>query len=67
MEYTNSQVRAAIEELLHSERDRAIMVRRLIDGIVYEKLSEEFLMSPRQIRNIVHRCEAVIFRHINCL
>ena len=34
-------------------RNRAILHRRLIDGIHYEPLAEEFDMSDRQIKNIV--------------
>ena len=64
MEYTNSQIRELIAEHIHSERDRKILERRLIDGIVFEKLAEEFDMSPRQIRNVVHKCECILFRHI---
>ena len=63
MEYTNSQIREAIAEYIHSERDRAILERRLIDGITYERLAEEFEMSVRQIKNIVYTCENVIFKH----
>ena len=61
-EYTNSQIRELIAEYIHSERDRRILERRLIDGIVFEKLAEEFELSPRQIRNVVHRSESILFR-----
>ena len=64
MEYTNSQVRELIAEHIHSERDRRILERRMIDGIVFEALAEEFDMSPRQIRNIVHKNEMILFRKI---
>ena len=64
VEYTNSQIRELIAEHIHSERDRKILERRLIDGIVFEKLAEEFDMSPRQIRNVVHRNESILFRKI---
>jgi len=64
MEYTNSRIRELIAEYIHHERDRKILERRLIDGVVFEKLAEEFDMSPRQIRNIVHRNESILFRHI---
>ena len=62
MEYTNSQIKALIAEHVHSERDRRILYRRLVDGVVFEKLAEEFSMSPRQIRTIVHRQESILFR-----
>ena len=65
MEYTNSQIRELIAEHIHSERDRAILIRRLIDGICYEPLAEEFEMSERQIKTIVYRAEAILFKHIS--
>jgi AraC-like DNA-binding protein len=64
MEYTNSQIRELIAEHIHSERDREILCRRLIDGITFERLAEEFVMSPRQIRSIVHREETNLFRFV---
>ena len=63
MQYTNSQIRELIAEYIHSERDRKILERRLIDGVVFEKLAEEFEMSPRQIRSIVHKNETILFKH----
>ena len=64
MEYTNSMIRSLIAEHIHSERDRRIMERRLIDGIVFERLAEEFSMSPRQIRNIVYKNEKILFKYV---
>ena len=63
MEYTNSQIRELIDEHIHSERNRKILYRRLVDGITFERLAEEFEMSPRQIRTIVHRQEEILFKH----
>ena len=63
MEYTNSKIRELIVEPIHSERDRSILCRRLIDGITFERLAEEFEMSPRQIRSIVHKNENILFKH----
>ena len=62
-EYTNSQIKAAIDDFLHSRRDRAIMVARLIDGLTMEQIAELAELSPRQVRTIVHRCEAILFKH----
>ena len=64
MEYTNTQIRNIIAEYIHSERDREILCRRLIDGITFERLAEEFDMSERQVREIVHRGERILFKHI---
>lgn len=64
MEYTNSQIRLLIDEHIHSERDRSILKRRLIDGICYEPLAEEFDISVRQVKNIIYREQERLFKHI---
>lgn len=63
IEYSNSQIADLIDEWIHSERDRAIMKRRLIDGLTFEKLAEEFDMSVRQIKRIVYKCSECLFKH----
>lgn len=62
--YTNSQISAAIDEYIHSQRDRAILKRRLIDGIPYEPLAEEFGISARQCKTIVYRSQEKLFKHL---
>lgn len=64
MEYTNSMVSLLIDEHIHSARNREILKRRLIDGIVIEKLAEEYELSPRQIKNILRKGEAILFRKL---
>lgn len=64
MEYTNSQIREIIAEFIHSERDRKILERRLIDGITFERLAEEFDLSVRATKTIVYKGQVEIFRHI---
>ena len=64
---TRSEISKAIDEHIigrNAERNRAILKRRLLDGICYEPLAEEFDMSVRQIKNIVYKGEALIFRNI---
>lgn len=64
MEYTNSQIRELIAEWIHSERDRRLLERRLIDGVTFERLAEEFDMSDRQVRRIVYRLQESLFVHL---
>ena len=47
----------------NAERDRAILRRRLFDGITFEALAEEFDLSVRQTKNIVYKGERIIFSH----
>lgn len=63
-EYSRTEIETAISEWILNEKHRAIMKRRLIDGICYEPLAEEFDLSVRQIKRIVYKCEDIIFRHI---
>ena len=64
MEYTNSQIKALICEHIHSARDRKILYRRLVDGITYERLAEEFQLSVREVKKIVYKREEILFRHL---
>ena len=54
----------AINEYIHKERDRAILKRRICDGICYEPLAEEFGMSVSQIKAIVYRSQDRLFNHL---
>lgn len=60
---SRSEVERLIEEWIFKERDRRILKRRLLDGICYEPLAEEFGLSVRQIKNIVYKGEEKIFSH----
>lgn len=66
MEYTNSQVRDVIAEYIHSERDRRILERRLIDGMTFERMAEEFELSVSQVKRIIRKNESTVFRHFRC-
>ena len=64
MEYTNTQIRDLIAEHIHSERDRGILARRLIDGVTFEKLAEETELSVSQVKRIIRKGSETIFRHL---
>ena len=61
---SNSEINHLIDEWVHSERDRKILKRRLIDGICYEPLADEFNMSVRQMKTIVSKAEEKLFKHL---
>lgn len=64
MDYSNSQIAELIDEWIHSERDRAIMKRRLIDGLTHERLAEEFDISVRQIKRIIYKNMDILSRYV---
>ena len=63
-DYTNSEISEIIDEYVHSERDRALLKRRLIDGITQERLAEEFDLSVRQVQRLIYRLQDKVLRHI---
>lgn len=63
-ELSRSQIEHLIDEWIFSERDRAIVKRRMLDGICYEPLAEEFDLSVRQVKKIVYKSQEIIFRHV---
>ena len=42
-----------IDEFVYNQRNREVLKRRLLDGVKYEDLSEEFDLSVRQVKQIV--------------
>lgn len=62
--YTNSQISQVIDEHIHSERDRKILKRRFIDGIIFDQLAEEFDLSVRQVKNVVYKSEKLLIKYI---
>lgn len=61
---SNQQIENLIDSWIHSERDRMIMKRRLIDGVCYDPISVEFDMSVRQIKDIVYKYQAQLIEKI---
>ena len=63
-DYTNSEIRALIDEHIHNERDRAILKRRLCDGVCYEPLAEEFDLSVQRVKAIVYKSKKRLLRYL---
>ena len=64
VEISRSAIEHLIDEYILNERNRRILKRRLLDGICYEPLAEEFDLSVRQVKNIVYKGENIIFKHL---
>ncbi len=56
---------ALIDRWIFNERDRAILKRRLLDGVCFEPLSEEFDLSVRQVQKIVRKSQEKLAKHID--
>lgn len=64
IEYTNSRVIEIINEHVHSERDRNIMIDRLVNGMCYEPLAEKYDLSVTQVKRIIYKLQMVVFKYI---
>ena len=63
-DYSRTELNNTIDEWVLNEKYRAILKRRLLDGICYEPLAEEFDMSVTQIKRIVYKGQDKVFRHL---
>lgn len=53
-----------IDQWVFKERDRAMLKRRLLDGICYEPLAEEFDLSVQQTKSIIYKATEKLIKHI---
>lgn len=61
---SRTEIELLIDEWVRNERNRAIIKRRLLDGLTYERLAVEFDLSVRQVKYIVYRAEDQLFSRI---
>ena len=53
-----------IDEWIFNEKDRAILKRRLLDGLTFEQLASEFNYSTQNIQRIIYKGTARLFKKI---
>ena len=53
-----------ISQWVFNERNRKILHRRLIDGVRFDDLAEEFDLSVTQTKNIVYKNRSRILQHV---
>lgn len=53
-----------IDEWVLNERDRRLVKRRMLDGIGYEQLAEEFFLSTQRTKAIVYSAIDKISKHL---
>ena len=64
IDISRSQLEALIDEWIlgkDAERNRKILKRRLIDGITFEQLAEEFDLSVQRTKAIVYKQQDRLF------
>jgi len=56
----NDEIAYIIDSYIHSQRDRAVMKRKLLDDIKFEDLAEEFDLSTTTVKRIYKQNKEVI-------
>ena len=64
MEYTNSQIKALIQEHIHNEDDRKMLFLRLVNGKTFDQISEIVGRDVKTVRKRIHNGESILFKHI---
>ena len=62
-ELSRDQVENAIDQYIFNETDRQLLKRRLLDGLMYKQLSEEFHLCERQVKNRIYKAQEKLFKH----
>lgn len=64
MEYSNKAFVAAVQEWIHNERDRDVMILHYVDGRTADELAAMFHVEPRQIYRICAKGRKQISKHL---
>ena len=59
-----SEISLLIDEWILNERNRSIVKRRLLDGVTFERLAEEFDLSTQQVKTIVYKSQDILSCHL---
>ena len=59
--WSNFRFREIVEEYVHSERDRNILIRKYCDKRTISQVAEEFGLSETGIKNIIYRQGLIVF------
>lgn len=64
IDLSRSEWENLIDEWIFNEKDRAIIKRRLLDGLTFEQLANEFNYSTQNIQRIIYKGTARLFKKI---
>ena len=59
--YSNSRLREIVEEYVHSERDRAVLIEKYCNSKTIMQMAELFQLSETTVKNIIYRHSFLIF------
>ena len=59
--YSNTHLRKIVEEYIHSERYRGILIEKVCNRKTLEQIAEMFELSVSQVKRIITRDGMIIF------
>jgi DNA-directed RNA polymerase sigma subunit (sigma70/sigma32) len=62
---SRSQWEHLIDEYIFSERDRAIVKRKMLDDVTFERLAEEYELSVQRTKAIVGEAKTRLLQYLN--
>lgn len=63
VDYPRSDWEHLIDEWIFDEIDRALLKRRMLDGVTFERLGEEFHLSTQSVKRRVYKGMAKLAKH----
>ena len=60
-QYSNFRFREIVEEFVHSERDRKILVRKYCDKRTINQLATEFEISETSVKTVLYKQGMIVF------
>ena len=61
---SKQQVLDLVDAYIFNERNRQIVTRRLIDGVGYEDLAEEYSLSVNQVKTVCYKAIEKLSAHL---
>lgn len=59
--YSNFRLREIVEEYIHSERDRQVLIEKYCNKKTIRQLADQFYLSETSIKNIISKGAMIIF------
>ena len=62
---SRSEWELLIMEWIHNEKDRCMLKRRLLDGLTFDELADEFSpLTVDRIKQRIYKAQTQLFKHI---
>lgn len=61
---SRDEIEYLIEQYIFNETDREILKRRLLDGVCYNQLADEFFLSEHRVKMRVYKAQDKLFKKI---